>query len=379
MKKNILLLPFICFLFICCNTITGPFEDINFGKISRITFLNEMVNNGTFQVYKEDKEKINDTTSIGFILKKDDKEFPMRVHLNEEFYKGSEFNFGSLRRMEFRIGENTTEYGRIYRSSGKVSKKFVDNLYQTYIDLYGKPDSLNQILRVGIRDIEEDTYLSEKKKNDKEKTNSTPLFFTPTLNKDYLNGKKAVWIKDNFILTLNIPTIKKPQTPNEKVYYQKDYDRLILISYEMKSYKEELIRVKDSISKGLNPNDIIQFNIVSSKFTNSNQLLIRLNSVSLKDTQKADFLTDKIKGFKYGILIKDSNNEIIFRKDNLEYQFEHTLGDNGNGEISVDEMYLNYKDLFIDINTELPQNKKTNFKVITEIKELRLEDGRVIK
>ncbi|NGY37819.1 hypothetical protein FQU23_009875 [Flavobacterium sp. XN-5] len=117
MKKNILLLPFICFLFICCNTITGPFEDINFGNISKKTFLNEMVGNGTFQVYKEDKEKINDTTSIGFILKKDDKEFPMRVHLNEEFYKGNEFNFGSLRRMEFRIGENTTEYGRIYVSA----------------------------------------------------------------------------------------------------------------------------------------------------------------------------------------------------------------------------------------------------------------------
>jgi hypothetical protein len=87
--------------------------------------------------------------------------------------------------------------------------------------------------------------------------------------------------------------------------------------------------------------------------------------------------------YPISIILSNSNLNLdknsIFRKDNLEYQFEHTLGDNGNGEISVDETYPYYKDLLIDINTEIPQNKKTNFKVITEIKELRLEDGRVIK
>ena len=51
--------------------------------------------------------------------------------------------------------------------------------------------ALGDIGEVSMRDIEEDTYLSEKKKNDKEKNNSTQLFFTPTLNKDYLNGKKV--------------------------------------------------------------------------------------------------------------------------------------------------------------------------------------------
>ena len=389
MKKNILLLPFICFLFICCNTITGPFEGVNFGNISKKTFLNEMINNGTFQVYKEDAEKINDTSSIGFILKKDDKEFPMRVYLNEEFYKGDEFNFGSLRRMEFRIGENTTEYGRIYRNSGKVSKKFVDNLYQTYIDLYGKPDTLKQVFKVGYKDVEEDEYVKNKQKNDSyvkstssnKKKDYESYFESRTPSKidiDYLNGKKAVWVKDNFILTFSIPPIKKTKTPNEKAYYQKDSDKPILIVYEMKSYKEELIRLKDSIAKNLNPDDIIHFNIASSKFTNSNQFLIELSGVSLKSISKADFLTDKISGFKYSLIVKDYQDNIIFSNDNLDYELELKLGNNGNGVVTDRETYLLYKEISINTNG-IPDYTNKNFKVTTIIKELRLEDGRIIR
>lgn len=370
MKKNVLLLSFICCLFICCTKINGPFEGINFGHVSKKAFLNEMINNGKFQVYKEDKKKINDTTSIGFILKKDDQEFSMRVHFNEEFYKGDRFSFGNLRKMEFRIGEHTTdEFGHFYRNSGKVSKEFLENLYEAYIEMYGQPDSIKVLNEYTYpKSSSNDPFEKYRKGNDIKKI----------IDEHYFPGKKATWFKKNFILNFNIPTLKKPKIQNEKIYYQKDYDNSIIISYEMKDYTQELIRLKDSISKNFNPNDIIEFNIVSSGFINSNQFLVKLSSVSLKDLDKSDFLTDKIKGFNYNLIIIDENNTLIFRKDNLEYQFELTLGDNGKGVISMDETYPYYKELLFDINNKVYQNQKSNFKVIMEVTKLKLENGRVI-
>ena len=364
MKKLLLLLSCICFLFICCNKSTPPFEDIDFGKVSKKNFLEKMVSNGIFKIYKDDKQDIEDTTSIGYNLKNNNMDFPMRVFLNEEFYKGKKFNFGSLRRMEFRIGENTNEYGIISRCSGKISKKFVDNLYKTYVTLYGEPD---------IIEIENEYKKSNASSEDffaeyREDSNKPKI-----IDETYFSGKKATWNKDNFNLIFNIPTLKKTQS-----YYQINYSNPVVITYEMKSYKEELIRIKDSVSSKFDPNDIIEFKIVDSKFVNSNQFLIQLSSIKLKDLYKVDFLTDKIVGFKYEFTVKDINDKLIFKKSNLEYELERKLGDDGNGVVGLDETYPYYKDLLFDVGNEIKQ-MNNNFKLIIVIKELKLEDGRVLK
>lgn len=365
MKKLLLLLTFICLLFICCSKSTPPFEDIDFGKISKNKFLHEMVDKKVFQIYKEDKQEVDDTTSIGYNFKHNEMEFPMRVFFNEEFYKGKKFNFGSLRRMELRVGENTNDYGKVSRCSGKIPKKFVDNLYKTYVTLYGEPDTVeveNEYVRANAS--VKDFFAEYREENDKLKI----------IDENYFSGKKASWRRENFNLTFEIPTLKKT-----KSYYQVNYSNPIVITYEMKLYKEELTRFKDSVSRKFDPNDIIKFNIVTSRFINSNQFLIQLSSVELKDLQKVDFLSDRIKGFLYEVIIKDVNGKLIFKKDNIEYELQQKLGDDGNGVVGIDEVYPFYKDLLFDVENEIPQNRKMNFKLILVIKELKLEDGRVMK
>jgi hypothetical protein len=366
MNFKYILLSFFLVILFAFNSINKPFADINFGKISKDDFINKMIENGNFKIYKEDKEYPNDTSAIIFTLKHIDKEFPMRVYLNEQYSKGKRYNFGSLRRFEMRIGENIVEEDNVKRCYGKISKGFVDNLYKTYCSIYGNPDSVtnnHKLKNIGFAEFFESSS----------KDNSN------NIDKSFISGKTAVWNEENCIIKFYIPPHKKPLNPKEKVFYQKNNDESIYISYEMYDYESELKRLKDSIASNFNPNDLLKFKNVSYSFENTKNIQMKYSGVEIKDLMKIDFITEFINGFKYDVYIYDSYGEIIYLDKDKYYELDRKLGNDGHGVITYEEIYPFNKTMNFYLVNDIPAYKKDKLKIDIVINQINLDDGRVIK
>lgn len=296
--KKIIQFLIISTLFISCNKNSDSFSNIKFGNISRDSFLKKMLNNKTFNVFNDNKEMPSDTTSFGYVLKNGGKEFPMRVYFNEE-NSDPKYHIGSLRRMGFWIGEDKNEYGRTWRSSGKISKEFVDDLFDTYVDFYGKPDSLTLINKYKYNNPS-DIFNAIKTGVDNPKN----------IDKRYLSGKKAVWITDNFKLVFEIPFVKKPTSKNEKIFYE--YGSDIKILFEMIGYEKEFKRVQDSIAKTFVPKDLVYITTGDCEWINT-----RLN-VKISQIDRMDFDEERsIRGVRFDLVFSDSFTDELYKAENL--------------------------------------------------------------
>nr|WP_315184100.1 hypothetical protein [uncultured Flavobacterium sp.] len=302
MKLKLTLIMLITIFLSCCNGINSdPFEKIEFGKVLKKHFVNEMIEKKVFKVFFDDKEKPKDTTGFGYIFG----DLPMKVNFNEEF-ASTKYDFGNLRKLILTVGQDTIEYGRTWRASGKISKKDVDELYNNYVKIYGKPDSLGVIneYRFELSDL-----FSSKESNKPKK-----------IDDRYYAGKKAVWKRNNFNLTFEIPTLRKLKTDNESVFYQKKSDNsYIKIVYEMKDYEKEFKRIQDSIASTLKPKDLVmistgdcEWSKISNNY-NDSRLEIKINNISRLDRDEPK----RIKGVRFDLIIEDSFKEELFKAENL--------------------------------------------------------------
>lgn len=375
--KKIIQFFIISTLFISCNKNSDSFSNIKFGNISRDSFLKKMLNNKTFNVFKDNKENASDTTSFGYVLKNGGKEFPMSVYFNEE-NSDPKYHTGSLRKMGFWIGEDKNEYGRTWRSSGKISKQFVDDLFDTYVDFYGKPDSLTLINNYKYNSPSE-IFNAIKTGVDNPKN----------IDKRYLSGKKAVWITDNFKLVFEVPFVKKPTSKNEKIYYE--YGSDIKILFEMIGYEKEFKRVQDSIAKTLMPKDLVYITTGDCEWTENlnNYNNTRLN-IKLSQINRIDFDEEKsIKGVRLDLVITDSFKEELYKVENLTIElpdksYLESREEKGvSGLVRMVDLNRTYWADFNSLNNpklaylkKYSENNKVNIKAV--IKTVLFEDGTIL-
>ncbi|ARV15786.1 hypothetical protein [Polaribacter sp. SA4-12] len=350
--KRILIL--ISLSLICCKNTSDPFENIAFGKISKNDFLKEMIKNKTFKIFKEYKNRPNEISSIGYVFKHKKNEQEMGVYLNEERYT-SNYSFGSLRRIEFKIGKDTIEQGQIYRNNGEISKEKVDNLFDSFLEINGKPDSLLII----------NEYTSED-------------FFSVAdkIDERYISGKKAIWLKNNYKIIFEIPTLRKAK----RIIYQKPKERDVKIVYEMKNYKEYWISFQDSITFSSKPKDLVW---VSTKDCMWSNVYDKYNDTKLEiefyQISRRDLSEQKIKAIRFDLIIEDSFKEELYKHENLTIELKSGLGHSG-------DLYLN-KIFSVKFNSKkdsklvrlknYSKNNKVN--IICKVKLILFENGSIIK
>jgi len=304
MKLKLSLIILVAIILTCCNgNNSDPFEKVEFGKVSKKHFLNEMIEKNVFKVFFDDKEKPKDTTGFGYNFG----DIPMKVNFNEEFIS-DKYDFGNLRKLILTVGQDTIEYGRTWRASGRISKNDVDKLYNNYVKIHGNPDSL---IVINEYKFELSNMFSSKESN------------KPKIIDDrYYAGKKAIWKRNNFNLTFEIPTLRKLKTDNRGVFYQKksdNYNSYIKIVYEMKDYEKEFKRIQDSIASTLKPKDLVmistgecEWSKISNNY-NDSRLEIKIYKISRLDRDQPK----RIKGVRFDLIIEDSFKEELFKSENL--------------------------------------------------------------
>lgn len=358
-----------------CNEKPETFVDIQFGKIPRKTFLKQMLNENTFAIQTVNSNQKIDTLGYSYNWIYKDKKYSMGVLLNED-YLTTKYNFGALRRMEFILGEGSKDYPSIVKFGGKISKKDVDELFNSFIDTYGKPDSLSIVTKY-IPSL----YAVNLGKVPKNKEIDT----------EYLAGKKAVWNKENFKLVFDIPAVKKSTTKNENIYYQNMNDSSVRIYYEMHSYNQEFKRIQDSIAKTLKPNDLVQIRTSGCNWSNSNnysdniRLRIDVPEITRKDIEEPR----RIKAVRFDLIIMDSFKKEMYRSENLtiELPFGYYLEsrpEKGNigQRMYVDINKVFYVDFSSSSNPKLGELKEyaENNKLIVkaDVKKILFEDGTIL-
>ncbi|MCB6089488.1 hypothetical protein [Flavobacterium psychrophilum] len=294
MKKTIIIC--ILILFISCSKNKDPFIDVEFGKITEKEFIK------TMKLKKVIIQDEKDTTDVTYFLNASGKIFPVQIFIND-------YHLGSLRKIKFNIGTETKEYDYVCKGCGPISIDDVDIIYNYYLEQYGKPDSLVEKNKYSYSgDIRERAY----KINTKQ---------PPTLDKTIPKSKRAVWVENNFILTMTIPFPTKNESKGGKFYYNMPYTNEgdVSINYEMKNYQEEFKRILDSIRLSLKPNDILRLNVDNPTWQNLNstnsRLEIKLGEITRKDIEEPK----RIKAFKYDIVITDSFDEELYRFENRTY------------------------------------------------------------
>lgn len=294
-------------LLISCSKNPDPFSEIEFGKISKNQFVKLM---------KSEKVLIpdeKDTTYLRYFLNTNDKKFPIIVYINEERWLEN-YNFGKLRKIEFNIGPDTNENEYVCKGCGPISKDDVDLIYNYYLEQYGKPDSL----------VEKNKYRYSKdlSKMFEEITHNKPSILDKTIPK----SRKAVWMKNNFKLIINIPHPTKNESKGGEFYYNmpNSEEGDVSITYEMKNYKQEFNRILDSIRLSLKPNDILSLNIDKPTWynlnSNNSRFELTLGEIRRKDREEPK----RIKGFKYDIIITDSFNEELYRFENRTFDINNS-------------------------------------------------------
>ena len=294
MKKTITIC--ILILFISCSKNKDPFIDVEFGKITEKEFIK------TMKLKKVIIQDEKDTTDVTYFLNASGKIFPVQIFIND-------YHLGNLRKIKFNIGTETKGYDYVCKGCGPISIDDVDIIYNYYLEQYGKPDSLVEKNKYSYSgDIRERAY--------KINTNQPP-----SLDKTIPKSKRAVWVENNFILTMIIPFPTRNESKGGKFYYNMPYTHEgdVSINYEMKNYQEEFNRILDSIRLSLKPNDILRLNVDNPTWQNLNstnsRLEIKLGEITRKDIEEPK----RIKGFKYDIVITDSFDEELYRFENRTF------------------------------------------------------------
>lgn len=372
MNKAINLLA-ILILFICCNKKTDSFSEVKFGSVSRDSFLKQMLNNETFFVYHDNPSNIKDTTDIGYVMENNGNKYPMTVYFNEESID-KKYHTGTLRRLGFHIGEDKNEYGSTQRTSGKISKEFVDNLFESYLNIYGKPDSL----------IIKNKY---KFKNAEEIWNGKKPSVVDNM---MYPSKRAVWIRNNFKLVFYIPSVEKPTSKNKKSYFE--YGPDIKIVFEMIGYDKEIKRVRDSIARILKPEDLVHIETGTCQWTNNTndnndkRLSIRLSKIS-----RIEYLDEErsIKGVRFDLVITDSFKKELFKVEDLTIELpkqSYLESRPKKGAAGITQSVNLKQEFFTDFNSlnnpklvflkEYSERNEVNIEVV--IKTILFEDGNIL-
>jgi hypothetical protein len=297
-------------LLISCSKNPDPFSEIEFGKISKNQYVKLM---------KSEKVLIpdeKDTTYLRYFLNTNDKKFPIIVYINEERWLEN-YNFGKLRKIEFNIGPDTNENESDCRGCGPISKDDVDLIYNYYLEQYGKPDSLVEKNKY--------TYGGDKYKDRLQKALDEINHTNPQIDKTVPKSKRAIWMKNNFKLIIDIPHPTKDESKGGKFYYNMRNSEKgdVSITYEMKNYKEEFNRIFDSIRLSLKPNDIIDLHLKNPNWytlnTNNSKLVIEIGQVFRKGKEEPK----RVKGFKYDIVFTNSFDEELYRFKNRTFDIDN--------------------------------------------------------
>lgn len=373
MKKPIILIA-ICLIILSCNKNSETFNDIEFGKISRKTFLKQMLNDNQFSPRIMKQDGIADTIGYSYTWVNNGKKYPMGVIINEENFT-SRYKFGAIRRIEFWVGEET-DNSSFVSFGHKISKDNVDELFDSFIEVYGKPDSL-MVKQEYIPDL----YCINFGVKPKHKE----------IDKEYLPGKKAIWFKDNFKLVFEISPLKKGKSKSEKIYYQNGDESYIKIYFEMNNYEYEFKRIQDSIAKTFKPKDLVTvINGRCNWSSNYNEFKDSRLRIDIKSLMRND-LEDprKIKGVRFDLIIEDSFRKEMYRYDDLTIELpkgnylESRPDKNESGQrMIVDVNKTFYVDFSSLENSKLAKLKKYSMNneliVKTKVNSILFEDGSIL-
>ncbi len=352
-------------LCLSCNKITDIFSEVKFGEISQLNFEKEMLQNKIFN-------KNKDSLGFTFHMQVDTLKLPVSIYTNNDnFYTFGKF--GKLRNLSIDLTDyesRKSDFGDFFETLPTgMSKSNVDKIYQKYVLNYGEPDSL----------IEKDEY-----------------------DKDFMpkglvipKSKKAVWLTKNFKLTFNMPFPNTAKDKNYEYYYGRDFGEKASINYEMYNYKEECDRIRDSIRKTYQPNDIVKMVAYKPEWVTINEIHNghRYNTmfkITCGRLERKDVLDPRrVKAIRYEIVITDLFKKELYRITDLTYELKNPLNPiyNSGGLVEVYDSNQNpgitYSAKFNEKNEKLENLKKYNFsnsvKCNVDIKSIVFDDGDILE
>ncbi len=397
--KNILFTISSIFL-ISCNS-EDPFEKVKFGFEKEKTFVHEGIKNGRFSLLTTDKDSLLRYNIDGN---------PLVVYTNPSYYyKGK----GALRAMTVSTGEDSvfTKYSKYKKvGRGQVLKEKVDNIYETYLDWYGEPDSLTEetVKEKAERKAKEMEALmsksSPKSKSSSEDDLDDFVFDDPVYTDEELREQKkkayedsirpprrrAVWIRDNFTLVFNSEFPKRDSLFNGEYYY--DSYEAPTIRYEMKDYDSRINWIKDSIANSLTPNDVVGFDVNKGKWASitdyfyDSKFQITISNIHRKDKEEKRH----VKAFRFDIVIKDDFDEEIIRIEDYTHKCEKKLWSRREESMYIQDMSgwnysisynsRNYNDpLAMGLEKARKYSLQNDLKFSLDITSISYSDGTVLK
>jgi hypothetical protein len=279
-----------------CGGNEDPFSSLDLNKLSRKEFVTDFMDN---KILTEPDE---DSTAFRYVLKGKGAEFPLKVSIYDHY------DFGQVRKLEIDLGadEKYEQSNYVCRGCAPRSKKEVDQIFEIYQNMYGKPDSLKVTPRYKYKNPWD--ALSGQKPS--------------ILDKTVPPAKRALWSTDKgeIIFETGYP-VKKPGS--KELVYDGSYDSDARITYRMKGYEQEIKRISDSVRTTLQPNDLFIIDVYNPDWYDENdgpydsRCIIRFGSIMRHDREEPK----RVRAIRYDIVIKDSFKKELYRVSDQTFEF----------------------------------------------------------
>jgi len=279
------------------------------------------------------------------------------------------YNYGSLRQIRINLGGDTTysifDRRPIFKEGQGIRlKSEIDAIYNYYIRIYGKPDSVNEIMNQNrIRLFgEEDTIL--------------PIV-------------TSKWFLKDFNITFFRPEPYRSSYKKDKFVY----DEKAYIQYEVKDYLAQLHKIQETIRLSLKPNDMIRINfgypywkiLKPQRYSDfdDRKFTVELRTVFRKDREEPR----KIVAIKYDIVLVDRFDTELFRFKDTALELSEPLGPRENASLfMVDSYNLQFTSIYYSGQTAAKNLEQARIiaetstvTVKADIKAIVFEDGQVLK
>lgn len=352
-------------MYSCNSTMDDPLLNFTFGEKESLwkRKSNKNFELGLLQMPNED------STLYRYYFNKNGEQISADIMLNSDGY-----NYGNLRIIKFRLGGDSIivfDKKKYRRSSGPRDRTEVDQLFNWFVEYYGKPDdTLNNFV---FPKLDYNTNKSiEEKFND--------FFETEPIAGSY------IWHLENY-------QIEFTKHPLLSIAYNNNYDSTKYnkpqIIFRYNSYKNELKKIINNIREKMIAKDIVVVEVGSPKWNSIYQsnswdydyrLLIPINNIYRIGKEE---LRDVI-AVQFDVIITDVFDNEISRIKDVKLELDKPIEIEKGIFVKANMYYYEIKynsnsdeALHLEIARKFQANN--NLKLISEVKAVVFKDGEVLR